>query len=111
MSAPGRLKRKQGLHDLSPKGRLVPPEPVENAVGGVGEAQKAQGQFARSPIGICEVRLKALKSAVSRLGAETQIHWVEGADQRFNKRKGNAIYSKTLREIVQTLSQWIRSNK
>jgi uncharacterized protein len=54
---------------------------------------------------------KALKSAVSKLGSRTQIHWVEGADQRFNKRKGNAIYSKTLREIVQTLSQWIKSNK
>jgi len=47
---------------------------------------------------------KALKSAVSRLGSRIQIHWVEGADQRFNKRKGNAIYSKTLGEIVQILS-------
>ena len=49
-------------------------------------------------------RPKALKSAVSRLGARTQIHWVEGADQSFNKHKGTAIYSKSLEEIVQTLN-------
>ncbi len=54
---------------------------------------------------------KAVRSAVSRLGPRTQIHWVEGADQSFNKHKGKAIYSKTLKEIVQTLVNWINSNK
>ena len=54
---------------------------------------------------------KALRKAVSRLGERAQIHWVEGADRNFNKHKGKAIYSKTLREIVQTLDNWINSLK
>lgn len=54
---------------------------------------------------------KALKSSMSRLGTRTQISWVEGADQSFNKHKGKAIHSKTLREIVQTLANWVNSNK
>lgn len=53
----------------------------------------------------------AVKSAVYRLGARTQIHWVEGADRSFNKHKGKPIYSKTLKEIVQTLDNWINANK
>jgi predicted alpha/beta-hydrolase family hydrolase len=53
---------------------------------------------------------KALKSAVSRLGERAQIHWVEGADRKFNKHKGKVIYSKTLREIVQILNNWINSH-
>jgi len=54
---------------------------------------------------------KAVESAVSRLGARAQIHWVEGADRSFNKHKGKAIYSKTLREIVHTIDAWISSCK
>jgi predicted alpha/beta-hydrolase family hydrolase len=54
---------------------------------------------------------KGMKSAVSRLGARVQIHWVEGADRSFNKHKGRAIYSKTLREVVQTLQDWVNSQK
>ena len=54
---------------------------------------------------------KSLTKAVSRLGERAQIHWVEGADSSFNKHKGKAIYSKTLREIVQTLAQWVDSRK
>lgn len=53
---------------------------------------------------------KAVKSAVSRLGARAQIHWIEGADRSFNKHKGKAIYSHTLGEIVQILAQWINSH-
>lgn len=52
---------------------------------------------------------KAVKSAVSRLGARARIHWVEGADRNFNKHKGRAIYSKTLEDIVQILVGWINS--
>jgi uncharacterized protein len=54
---------------------------------------------------------RAVKSVVSSLGAKTQIHWVEGADRRFNKHKGRAIDSKTLKEIVETLAHWVNSNK
>ena len=54
---------------------------------------------------------KALKSAVSRLTKRAQSHWIEGADRNFNKHKGKAICSKTLREIVQTLNNWIDSHK
>ncbi len=54
---------------------------------------------------------KAVKSAASRLGATTQVHWVEGADQSFNKHRGKAVYSKTLKEIVETLVHWANSNK
>ena len=53
---------------------------------------------------------RAVKSAVSRLGARAQIHWVEGTDRSFNKHQGRAIYSKTLREIVQILAQWINTH-
>jgi len=52
---------------------------------------------------------KALKSTVSRLGERAQIEWVKGADRNFNKRKGKAIYSKTLREIVQIVDAWVNS--
>lgn len=52
---------------------------------------------------------KATKSSVSRLGTRAQIHWIEGADNSFNKHKGKTIYSKTLRGIVQTLRDWIAS--
>jgi predicted alpha/beta-hydrolase family hydrolase len=52
---------------------------------------------------------KTMKSAILRLGARAQIHWVEGADRAFNKHKGREIYSKTLREIVQTLHDWVNS--
>jgi hypothetical protein len=54
---------------------------------------------------------KAMKSTVSRLGARAQIHWVEGADRSFNKHKGGSIHTKTLREIVQTLQDWVNSPK
>jgi hypothetical protein len=54
---------------------------------------------------------KAMKSTVSRLGARAHIHWVEGADRSFNKHKGRAVYSKTLREVVQTLQDWANSHK
>lgn len=53
----------------------------------------------------------ALKSTVSRLEGRAQIHWIEGADRNLNKRKGKAIYSKTLREIVETLDNWMNSRK
>ena len=36
-----------------------------------------------------------------------QIHWVEDADRSFNKHEGKSIYSKTLREVVQTLDNWV----
>lgn len=52
---------------------------------------------------------KTMKSVILRLGARAQIHWVEGADRTFNKHKGREIYSKTLREIVQTLQDWVNS--
>jgi uncharacterized protein len=54
---------------------------------------------------------RAMKSVVSKLGPRAQIYWIEGADSSFNKRKGKAIYSKTLKEIVQTLAHWVNSNK
>jgi uncharacterized protein len=54
---------------------------------------------------------RAMKSVVSKLGPRAQVYWVEGADDSFNKRKGKAIYSKTLKEIVQTLADWVNSNK
>ena len=53
---------------------------------------------------------KAVKLAVSRLGARVEIHWIEGAGPRFNKHKGKVIYSKTLGEIVQMLAEWINSH-
>jgi uncharacterized protein len=52
---------------------------------------------------------KALKSTLSILGARAQVYWVEGANNAFDKRKGKAIYSKTLREIVETITQWVHS--
>jgi predicted alpha/beta-hydrolase family hydrolase len=54
---------------------------------------------------------KAVKSAVSRLGERAQMHWVEDADRNFNKHKGKGIYSSTLREIVQTLHNWVISHR
>lgn len=54
---------------------------------------------------------KTVKSVVSGLGSRAQVHWVEGADGSFNKHKGKAVYSKTLKEIVQTLDDWITSQK
>lgn len=54
---------------------------------------------------------KAMRLVVSQLGTRAQIHWLEGADHSFNKHKGNAIYSKTLKEIVQTLHDRIDSLK
>ena len=54
---------------------------------------------------------KAMKSAVSRLGARGQIHRVESADRSFDKHKGRSIHTKTLREIVQTLQEWVNSPK
>jgi len=54
---------------------------------------------------------QAVKSAVARLGQRAQVSWIEGADQSFNKHKGQAMYSKTLKDIVQTLAHWVDSNK
>jgi uncharacterized protein len=52
---------------------------------------------------------KALRSTVSSLGDKAQAHWIENGDQAFNKHKGKAIYTKTLREIVETIAQWVDS--
>jgi uncharacterized protein len=52
---------------------------------------------------------KALKSTLSQLGDKAEAYWVENADHKFDKLKGKAIYSKTLREIVETITQWVHS--
>jgi uncharacterized protein len=52
---------------------------------------------------------RALKSTLSALGDRAQVYWVEGGEQTFDKKKGKEIHSKTLREIVETITQWVHS--
>jgi uncharacterized protein len=52
---------------------------------------------------------QALRSTLSELGAIAQVHWVEGTDYSFDKHKGKKIYTKTLQEIVETISEWANS--
>jgi uncharacterized protein len=50
-----------------------------------------------------------LKSTLTELGDRAQVYWVENGDHKFDKLKGKTIYSKTLREIVETITQWVHS--
>jgi uncharacterized protein len=52
---------------------------------------------------------KVLKSTLSELGNKAQVYWVENGDHRFDKLKGKEIHSKTLQEIVETITQWVHS--